>query len=249
MWMNIVALCTSSPKAESTLFLQLGSTPRTPTQLHPSRTRRRLHPTVKSRVRWSRCHQLWNPISAMPSGTTSSASNRCSPGRPPSCAITAVVERLVGKYGFVQSVRAPLRSIFEQTYVWLQRERTAGLRLVQLPRVVWMELAVAALLLPFASFNLSAEWSNRVECTDSSMSRIGRAWGIVSKHEVQTIARYTDCGKVYTNLTLPGSIGLTAAHQCPLRRIRLPVERIKWHLAGAPWSPKHIILGEADAIG
>ena len=161
----------------------------------------------------------------------------------------AVVERLVGKYGFVHSARAPLRSIFEMTYTWLQQMRAEGQRMVQLSRSVWLELAVAALLLPFASFNLSSDWCHRIECTDASMSGIGRAWGVAPRHVVQTIARYADCGKVYTNLSLPWSFGLTSAHSCPLRRVRLPLERIKWHTAGAPWTPQHITLGEADAIG
>lgn len=33
-----------------------------------------------------------------------------------------------------------------------------------------------------------------------------------------------------------------------MRRVRLPVERIKWYHIGAPWSPAHITLGEADAV-
>ena len=47
--------------------------------------------------------------------------------------------------------------------------------------------------------------------------------------------------------SFPGA-WLTAEHKCPLRRVRIPVERIKWHTAGVPWSPLHITLGEADAV-
>ena len=80
------------------------------------------------------------------------------------------------------------------------------------------------------------------------MTGLGRAWGVVPKHVVQTLARYSDHGKVYTNLKLPWSVGLTAEHKCPLRRVRIPVERVKWHKAGAPCNPLRITLGEADAV-
>ena len=162
--------------------------------------------------------------------------------------LVAVVDRVIGKHGFVHSARSCLRSIFEVSYSWLTNMRGRRRELVQLPRAVWTELAISAILLPFCSFNLSAEWSTRVECTDASMSGIGRAWGVAPRHVVQTIARYCDHSQVYTNLKLPWSIGLTTQHKCPLRRIRIPVERIRWHLAGSPWAPEHITLGEADAI-
>ena len=159
-----------------------------------------------------------------------------------------VIDRLVGKHGFVHSARPCLRSIFEHTYGWLTSVRGRRRDLVSIPNVVWVELAMSCLLLPFCSFNLSAPWSTRIECTDSSMTGLGRAWGIAPKHVVQLLARYSDHGQVYTNLKLPWSIGLTTEHKCPLRRVRIPIERIKWHTAGAPWNPAHITLGEADAV-
>ena len=113
---------------------------------------------------------------------------------------------------------------------------------------MWIELATSSLLLPFCSFSLSSEWSSRVECTDSSMTGIGRAWSVMPKHVVQTLARYSDHGRIYTNLKLPRSVGLNAEHKCPLRRVRIPIERVRWHKLGAPWSPSHITLGEADAV-
>ena len=162
--------------------------------------------------------------------------------------MVAVVDRLIGKHGFVHSARAIMRSIFAASYSWLDSVRGRRRDLVEIPRKVWVELAISALLLPFCSFNLSAEWSCRVECTDASMSGIGRAWGVVPRNVVQTIARYADHGRVYTNLSLPWSIGLTSEHKCPLRRVRIPVERIKWFTAGAQWMSSHITLGEADAV-
>ena len=41
-------------------------------------------------------------------------------------------------------------------------------------------------------------------------------------------------------------MGLDELHRCPLRKIRLP-KGLRWHTAGAPASPAHINLGEADA--
>ena len=162
--------------------------------------------------------------------------------------MVAVVDRLIGKHSFVHSARSVMRSLFERSYAWLEGVRAGRNKFVVLPGEVWEELAMSALLLPFCDFNLSAEWSHRVEYTDASMTGIGRAWGVAPREVVQTIARYTDHGRVYTNLALPWSLGLTTQHKCPLRKLRLPVERIKWHTAGCPWAPTHITLGEADAV-
>eukprot|EP00439_Symbiodinium_sp_Y106_P021533 s2228_g2.t1 len=162
--------------------------------------------------------------------------------------LVGVIERVVGKHGFVHSARPALRSVFEVTYSWLATLHRRRHGHVALPREVWIELAVSAMLLPYASLNLSSEWSNRVECTDASMSGIGRAWGVVPQHVAQTLARYADHATVYTNLKLPWGIGLNKEHKCPLRRIRVPIERIKWHKVGCPWRASHITLGEADAI-
>ena len=160
----------------------------------------------------------------------------------------AVVERLVGKYGFAHSARPCLRSIFHDVYQWVTSMRSIRKARVPLPPTVWMELCMAALTLPYCSFNVSAPWSTRLECTDASMTGLGRAWGVVPTHVVQAIARYSDHGKVYTNLSLPWSIGLTHADQCPLRKVWLPIEHVRWSTVGCPWTPAHITLGEADAV-
>lgn len=163
-----------------------------------------------------------------------------------------VMERLIGKHGFCHSARPCLRSVFEKTYAWLSEERTkrhkgrAGL--LELPEGVWIELMVSALLLPFAHFNLSAKWSTRVEASDSSMTGLGRAIGVMPRHVVQTIARFCDHASVYTNLRLPWSVGLTEEHKCPLGKVRLPINKGKWKEFGIPWSPLHITLGESDAV-
>ena len=52
---------------------------------------------------------------------------------------------------------------------------------------------------------------------------------------------------VYTNLSLPWGIGLQQRYVCPMRKIRLPIERIRWTKSRVPWRCKHITLGEADA--
>ncbi|CAE7490363.1 unnamed protein product [Symbiodinium sp. CCMP2592] len=147
--------------------------------------------------------------------------------------LVGVIDRLIGKHGLVHSARPCLRSIFEYSYVWLASIRGCRRDKVQIPDKVGLELAVSDMVLPFSSFD-SADWSCRLECTDASMSGIGRAWGVVPKHVVQTIARYSDHGRTYTNLSLRRGIGLTVEHKCPLRRVRIPVERIKWHRIRAP---------------
>ena len=159
-----------------------------------------------------------------------------------------VIERLIGKHGFLHSCRPCLRSLFLATYSWLEQIRKEKPGAVELPHAVWEELLCSAIMIPFAEFNLSSSWSNRVEATDASMSGLGRSFGYVPQHVVQVLARYSSHKGVYTNLSLPWSVGLTHEHTCPLRRVRLPVEKIKWFHIGTPWAPSHITLGEADAV-
>ena len=89
--------------------------------------------------------------------------------------------------------------------------------------------------------------STRLECTDASMSGLGRAFGIFPEMVARALARYTDHQGVYTNLSLPWGIGLQQRYVCPMRKIRLPIERIRWTKSRVPWRCKHITLGEADA--
>eukprot|EP00435_Cladocopium_sp_Y103_P023381 s313_g5.t1 len=159
-----------------------------------------------------------------------------------------VVERLIGKHGFLHSCRPCLRSVFGVVYNWLDRARKDKLGVVTLPGDVWEELLVSTLLIPFAEFNMSSEWSNRLEATDASMTGLGRSFGYIPDHVVRVLARYSSHKGVYTNLKLPWSVGLTQQHKCPLRRVRIPIERVKWFHVGCPWSPLHITLGEADAV-
>ncbi|CAK9026865.1 Uncharacterized protein SCF082_LOCUS17697 [Durusdinium trenchii] len=142
--------------------------------------------------------------------------------------VVGVADRLIGKHSFLRAGR--------------RRE------LVSWPDEVWIELCISTLLIPFAHFDMSSDWSKRVECTDASMTGLGRAYGIAPTAVVQAMARFSDHSKVYTNLTLPWSIGLTEEHKCHMRKIRLPKERIRWRYIGTPWTCQHITLGEADAI-
>ena len=161
----------------------------------------------------------------------------------------AVIERLVGKHGFAHASRPCLRSIFEKTYAWLEscrRGRPSGKRVV-LPDGVWEELLVSAILLPFAQFDVSSEWSQRVEATVASMTGLGRSYAVMPTTVVQALARFSSTKGVYTNLSLPWGVNLSHQHTCPLRKVRLPKERVVWKHIGTPWSPSHITLGEADA--
>lgn len=161
--------------------------------------------------------------------------------------LVAVIDRLVGKYGFAHSCRPCLRSIFVESYAWLDTMRSRRREWVFLPSAVWEELAIAMILLWFAEFDLSADWSNRVECTDASMTGLGRSWSVMPTNIVQTMARFSSHPTTYTNLKLPWGINLTETQKCPLRKIRLPHERVKWKSVGTPWYGSHITLSEADA--
>lgn len=161
--------------------------------------------------------------------------------------VVAVVDRLIGKHSFIHSARPCLRSIFEVTYSWINSQRHSRRGLVQLPPEVWCELLVSTLLIGFAQFNLSSPWSNRIECSDASMTGLGRSYGYIPSSVAQVLARYSDHRSVYTNLSLPWGVGLDGNHACPLRKVRIPVKRIKWSHISTPWSCSHITLGEADA--
>ena len=159
-----------------------------------------------------------------------------------------VVERLVGKHGFVHSARACMRSIFEDTFGWLDSQRRLRPGLVELPARVWTELLVSALLIPFAQFDISSPWNSRVEATDASITGLGRAFAVMPQHIVRTLARYCSAQGTYTNLSLPWGIGLDKAGKCPFYKVRLPVKMVKWKLLGTPWKPTHITVGEGDAV-
>lgn len=79
------------------------------------------------------------------------------------------------------------------------------------------------------------------------MTGIGRAFGVIPEVVARTLARYTDHHNIYTNLSLPWGVGLKQRHACPMRKVRIPHERIKWTKCGVPWACSHITLGEADA--
>ena len=162
--------------------------------------------------------------------------------------IVGVVGRLIGKHSFMHSCRPSLRSIFDCTYRWIQGLRERRRDRVQIPNDVWQEICVSTILIPFAQFDLSASWSHRIECSDASMTGLGRAFGIIPPLVAQWLARYSSHLAVYTNLKLPWGIGLTQEHKCPMKKVRIPVERIRWKYLGVPWESEHITLSEADAI-
>jgi len=158
-----------------------------------------------------------------------------------------VLERLIGKHGFMHSARPSLRSVFGETYQWLDEQRRCQARLVELPAVVWEELLLSTLLIPYAQFDLSSPWSTRVEATDSSMTGLGRAFTVMPEEVVRTLARYSATKGVYTNLKLPWGVGLDKEGKCPFHKVQLPVRRVRWKKIGVPWNPTHVTLGEADA--
>lgn len=159
-----------------------------------------------------------------------------------------VLERLVGKHGFIHSARACLRSIFQDTYGWLDELRRTRPGLVELPSNVWIELMVSTLLIAFAQFDMSSSWSTRVEATDASMTGLGRAFAVMPEHVVRTMARYCSAQGTYTNLALPWGIGLDSEGKCPFFKVRLPSKMVKWKTIGTPWKPTHITVGEGDAV-
>lgn len=127
--------------------------------------------------------------------------------------VVGVAERLIGKHSFLHSCRPSLRSVFQAVYPWIADVRGRRRGLVAWPEDVWIELCISTLFIPSAHFDMSSTWSSRVECTDASMTGLGRAYGIAPTAVVQAMARFSDHNKVYTNLTLPWSIGLTEEHK------------------------------------
>ena len=85
-----------------------------------------------------------------------------------------------------------MRSIFQAVYPWIADVRGRRRELVSWPDEVWIELCISTLLIPFAHFDMSSDWSKRVECTDASMTGLGRAYGIAPTAVVQAMARFSD---------------------------------------------------------
>ncbi|CAE8742493.1 unnamed protein product, partial [Polarella glacialis] len=106
--------------------------------------------------------------------------------------LVGVVDRLVGKHGFAHSARAPLRSTFEELYPWLREARDKPIRVTALPDAAWLEIFWSTMLLPLAHFDISAPWTTRVECADSSMTGLGRAWTAMPESVVRNMAHLVD---------------------------------------------------------
>jgi len=163
--------------------------------------------------------------------------------------LVAEVDRVVGKHSFVHSARTPLRSIFERIYPWLNRLRRNRVRFAYgWPVTCWHEVAMAASLLPVAQFSLDSEWSTRVECTDASMSGLGRAWAHWPASTVRQVARLVEGRGCYTNLSLPFAVPMDERGACPLQKVDLPLRGTFWRELSTPWRPSHITLGEAAAV-
>ena len=160
------------------------------------------------------------------------------------------VERLVGKFGYCHSARAPLRSIFEATYRWLEAMRQTGrgyaVRKEQLPGEVFFEILFAAVTLPLAEFNLSTDFSTRVEATDSSMTGLGRSWTTMPSDLVQRCCRQSDQKGLYTNLSMTGGVEVVDG-RCELTEVDIEPADFKWRDASMRAFPEHITLGEGDA--
>ncbi|CAE8604573.1 unnamed protein product, partial [Polarella glacialis] len=134
-----------------------------------------------------------------------------------------------------------------EVYPWLTDARGNIVRVRALPDAVWLEIFWSTMLLPYSQFDISSPWTTRAECTDSSMTGLGRAWTTMPESVVRHMARLADCQGVYTNLDLPWGICLDSVGRCPLQRLRLPSMPLHWFEVSAPAAPDHIYLGEADA--
>ncbi|CAE8597891.1 unnamed protein product, partial [Polarella glacialis] len=134
-----------------------------------------------------------------------------------------------------------------EVYPWLHEARDNVVRVRALPDAVWLEIFWSTMLLPYAQFDISSPWTTRVECTDSSMTGLGRAWATMPEAVVRHMARLADCPGVYTNLDLPWGISLDSVGRCPLQRLKLPSMPLRWFEVSAPATPDHIYPGEADA--
>ena len=95
------------------------------------------------------------------------------------------LERLVGKFGFIHTFRAPLRASFGEMYRFLDAAREQRLTRTALPEVCWWELMEAACLAPLAQMELSAPWSPVVQCSDAAPGGHGLAYAYVGAAEAK----------------------------------------------------------------
>lgn len=161
--------------------------------------------------------------------------------------VVKAAERVLGKIGFAQSCRACQRSCFRAVYGWLSRVVARRARRQAWTPEVYYEFVLASWLILAAQFRADGDWCERVECADSSMSGIGRAWSCWPANLVAEAARYADCRGACTNLRVGHSIEVDEKMHCPLRRVVLPLGAFRWRVAGARCGPSHVTLGEADA--
>ena len=162
------------------------------------------------------------------------------------------VERLVGQHGFMHSFRPPLRSIFQDVYVWMEelRSRPRGQgRRSMLSCGAWSELLFSAILAPVAQVSLDSPFCSRLELSDASPGGHGRAWSVFSEGLIEELCRFADARRVYTSLQEGAgehNIRLDADGKCPLHRVHLP-RASHWSKAGRPGGFRHIVIEEAAA--
>eukprot|EP00971_Amphidinium_carterae_P289191 5742148-Amphidinium_carterae.1 len=158
-----------------------------------------------------------------------------------------MMERLVGKLGFIMSLRPAGRSTLFWTYRWMGRCKDQDVLAAALPQEVAVELLTAALLLPHMYFNTSLPWTQRVVCSDAAPGGHGLAWAHWPATLVRDACRLSDTKGARSFHSVPGGLLPDADSKVPLHRVNLPLKGYSWTTAARRGGYSHIGLEECDA--
>jgi hypothetical protein len=156
------------------------------------------------------------------------------------------IERVVGKAMYCVSFRQCMRSLLFGVYKWIDYMRHSGRVAGVLWPDAWAELYFVAILVPFMSSDLDADWCTRVSVTDAAPGGHGRAWSTMPAIIVSDLARYGDCKAPYVSASLEHCVALDEKGRCPLARVRLPAD-VWWTTVARPGGHALIMLEEAEA--
>lgn len=154
-------------------------------------------------------------------------------------------ERLLGKLGYATSPRPCIRSVFQESYRWVQGARQANQYRVAWNEDVFQEFQVALILIPLMQASLQSPWSSRIVCTDAAPGGHGMSYAYASSSRAQRTARMAEFRGEYSMLA--EDVEMVPQGGTQMKRVELDFGGLYWHHVGRPGGWSHIHLEEARA--